>query len=252
VEDGLVPTDARPDPNAERDARAAENRRDAESMAVIARRHLSPTASAEAEVEMKALFERRAGQVQEWAYWGLCNRGADPGVAAGAAEDIMMDVLMRICWERAAAFDPRVGPLIGLLAVTTAHEVSDWWRRYTRRYATVETHLPDQPDDIWDPADPDPGPEELLISDETTRLHEGALRALRSAVEELPLPDRAVIELNRLQGLTERGTADLLGIKRGSIRGIIVRAMRQLRAALADQPSVQDWLDQDGLKAADG
>ena len=75
-----------------------------------------------------------------------------------------------------------------------------------------------------------PGPEAALIGDQRAQ-------AVARAVEALPEPLRALIELRHFQDASYAEMAEILGIPEGTVMSRLYRARQQLRAALADDPA---------------
>jgi RNA polymerase sigma factor (sigma-70 family) len=71
-------------------------------------------------------------------------------------------------------------------------------------------------------------------SPETAALAHEDREALVAALNRLPPPDREVIGYRFLVGLSESETADVLGVRQGTAKSRLSRAMARLRATLED------------------
>src|SRR5207249_4410314 len=78
-----------------------------------------------------------------------------------------------------------------------------------------------------EPAGPAPSPEAAAEAGEQRRL-------LVEALGRLPARDRDVIACRYLLGLSEAEAADTLGVARGTVKSQLSRALRRLRATLAE------------------
>ncbi len=95
-----------------------------------------------------------------------------------------------------------------------------WWPRWR--------HLTDRLEDMALPA-ADPTPEQVAIGRET---QERIWRAFR----ELSGRQREVFVLRQLEGWSTEAVATALGLREGSVKSHLFRAMSHLRAAAADLP----------------
>jgi RNA polymerase sigma-70 factor (ECF subfamily) len=76
--------------------------------------------------------------------------------------------------------------------------------------------------------DPNPGPESLAISAETSV-------RLRAAIAALPLNYRTVIELRHFQGLSYQEMSEALDAPLSDVKSWLFRARRRLRRVLTDE-----------------
>lgn len=138
----------------------------------------------------------------------------------GAAEDITQDVFVHV-WERPESYDPARGPLRAWLSVVARSRALDWLRRgrVRARYQAISP-----PVTVEGPVD------EALMSDIVAK-------AVRSAVADLPEPQRKAIRLAYFGGHTYREVARQLGIPEGT-------AKSRLRVALR---TIADRLTADGI-----
>ena len=74
----------------------------------------------------------------------------------------------------------------------------------------------------FEPADGSPGAEEEMVFRERWR-------RTRAAIDRLPESQRAVLLLARFEGLSQRESAETLGVSEGAVESRLVRAMRRLR-----------------------
>jgi len=121
------------------------------------------------------------------------------------AEDAVQEAFTRAYdrWDQVAALDrPRAWVTRVALNVSTS-----WWRRLRRERA--------------DPPDRPGAPDERPMDRELIRL-----------VWELPLRQRQVVALRILADLSTADTAQALGIAEGTVKAMLHRALRRLRATL--------------------
>jgi RNA polymerase sigma-70 factor (sigma-E family) len=134
----------------------------------------------------------------------------------GRAEDLVQTALVRayLRWDRIddpTAYARRV--------LYTAH--ADWWRRRWRHeYATPE--LPDR-------ASPDDH-----ATDSAERMR------LQAALAGLSRRERAVVVLRYYEDLSERETADTLGVAVGTVKSTCARALAKLRVSPELADAVED------------
>jgi RNA polymerase sigma-70 factor (sigma-E family) len=138
-----------------------------------------------------------------------------------AAEDLVQTALAKLylAWDRVAAA-PSVDAYARKILV---NEHTSMWRRLWRHREVVSdtsTH------DV-----PVPGEE-----------YDGVSSALWTAVRALPERQRAVVVLRYYEQLSERETADALGITVGTVKSQASRALGALREHLSDS-----WGDRDDL-----
>lgn len=123
------------------------------------------------------------------------------------SEDAVQEAFARAYdrWEQVAAMDrPRAWVIRVALNVSTS-----WWRRIRRELANP----PDRPG----------APDERPLDGDLTRL-----------VWELPLRQRQVVALRVLADLSTVDTAQALGIAEGTVKALLHRALRRLRATLEE------------------
>jgi RNA polymerase sigma-70 factor (ECF subfamily) len=98
------------------------------------------------------------------------------------------------------------------------------------RLRSLDEVLPG-PDGPVHPDTPDPGksPEELA---DNARLR----RRLRRAMRRLPGPDRAIVLLREMEGLSTREVAKVMGVSEDNVKTRLHRARVQLQAELQKEP----------------
>ena len=136
-----------------------------------------------------------------------------------AAEDIVADTFLRAVRAAGRYDEARATARTWLLAIAR-NLVQDYGRRVrVRRYVPLGT--------MGDLVEDAPSPEErLLCQEEVGRL----LDALASLGDH----DREVISLRYGSGLDGREVAEVLGISEGNVRTRLWRALKRLKAALAE------------------
>ena len=113
------------------------------------------------------------------------------------------------------------GPWLSRVTVNLA---IDRWRRNRRRAETF-TPLAESDRALW-LADPSSPPESRLQARETSE-------RLRAALGVLPERQRAIVVLRHYQDLSLEEIAQTLGIRVGTVKSSLHRALRRLRAGLA-------------------
>jgi RNA polymerase sigma-70 factor, ECF subfamily len=159
-----------------------------------------------------ALVERHEGRLLR-----LCERLlGSPEEARDAAQEVFLKV-----FRKAGAAEPRGQVSTWLYRIAVNHCLNQLRRRRLVRFLGLgggeEGVLVDPPDEA-------PGPAAAL---EARR----RWQEVRSAIARLPANQRSVLVLVRLEGLSYRETAEVLGITEGAVESRLVRAMRRLAAA---------------------
>ena len=146
------------------------------------------------------------------------------------ALDAAQDVLLKL-YRNAARYRPR-GQLFTLIyRMAVNHCLNRLRRKKILSFLPFAKGVGDNPTEL-DPPDPSAGPEETL---EARRSWE----ATRKAINGLPLNQRSVVVLVKLEGLSYRRTAEVLGITEGAVESRLFRAMRNLdRAQEKGRPRV--------------
>jgi RNA polymerase sigma-70 factor, ECF subfamily len=134
------------------------------------------------------------------------------------AEDLVHDVLME-AWQKAGDYDRARGSVRTWLLVRLRSRALDRWRRAGRiRVETMEDRTLD--DYLPAPAG-DPGQ-----SIDHARV--------RRAVQDLPEPQRLVLELAYFEGLSSTEIAERLAIPVGTVKSRTAAGLAKLRAAIHD------------------
>ncbi len=134
------------------------------------------------------------------------------------AEDLVHDVLLE-AWEKAADYDRARGTVRTWLLVRLRSRALDRWRRAGRiRVQTMEARTLDE---FLPAAADDPGQ-----SIDHAKL--------RHAVNDLPEPQRRVLELAYFEGLSSTEVAEQLAIPVGTVKSRTAAGLAKLRAAMHD------------------
>lgn len=171
----------------------------------------------------RALAER-AQQGDEHAFAALVRRHAPVAhrvayvITTNAADaDDALQVGTMKAWRNIARFDPE-RPFRPWFTTIVANTARNRARAWTRRQATVMRLRPEVP-----PADP---------ADHAVSADEAA--AVVAALETIPEKYRRAVMLRHVVGLSERATADALGVRPGTVKSRVSRGLDRLRAALGE------------------
>lgn len=138
------------------------------------------------------------------------------------AEEVVQDVFVQ-AWRQAARYDTGRGPVVAWLLMLTRSRAIDRLRQ--RR------GLPPMRDDdvsaLRDVADAGTPVDWQLLSAEQ-------VRALRAALDELPVAQRTAIELAFYEGLTHAEVAERLEQPLGTVKTRIRLGLLRLRAAIGE------------------
>ena len=134
------------------------------------------------------------------------------------AEEVTLDVFHGV-WQRAAAYDPAGGPVLGWIMNQARSRAIDRVRFEQRRKRVPEADPPP-------PAEAPGTPHEMLQSREQARL-------LREALHRLTPEERRTIETAFFSELTYREVAEHLNHPLGTVKTRIRSALGKLRDALA-------------------
>lgn len=136
------------------------------------------------------------------------------------AEDVVQDVFSQ-AWRQAPRYSASRGAVAAWLLTLTRSRAIDRLRARRARPAGVsDQRVADNLADAGPPAD-----SQVLSSEHVARV--------RAALDELPLLQRAAIELAYFEGLTHAEIADRLEQPLGTVKTRIRLAMLRLRDALA-------------------
>ena len=135
-----------------------------------------------------------------------------------AAEDLMQDAWLKLEGARPGQ---AIDNPVGYITRVANNLVSDHMRKERRR-AAIDSEIADL---LWENVDA-VSPERALIGRET-------LKAVQAALDELPERTRRIFLMNRIEGLTHRRIAEMLGISDEAVYYHIRRALERL-AVLRD------------------
>ena len=127
---------------------------------------------------------------------------------AQKAEDLVQVALVKT-WRHWGDID-RVEAVEAYARKAMATTYTDWWRRR------------------WKAETPTENPPEQLLADESVNW--AARHDVLLALADLPRGQRAVVVLRYFDDLTERETAEVLGISVGTVKSQAARALASLRA----------------------
>lgn len=198
----------------------------------------APPAAAGSDADREALARVAAGDAD--AFRGLVERHQDRLVAVchrllgdrEAARDAAQEVFLK-AFRKAGDFEPRAQVSTWLYRIAVNHCLNLLRRRRIARFlpwggaggaGRGEGGEDEAP--AFDPPDEAPGPEAAV---EARR----RWQRVRRAIEALPPGQRAVLVLVRFEGLAYKEAAEALGITLGAVESRLIRALRNLDAALA-------------------
>jgi RNA polymerase sigma-70 factor (ECF subfamily) len=182
--------------------------------------------------DREALARVAAGDVE--AFQPLVERHQDRLIAVcqrllgdrEAARDAAQEVFLK-AFRKAGDFEPRAQVSTWLYRIAVNHCLNVLRRRRIARFlpwagdAGGEEEAP-----AFDPPDEAADPETALVS-------RRRWQRTRRAIDRLPPGQRAVLVLVRFEGLAYKEAAAALGISPGAVESRLVRALRNLDAALA-------------------
>lgn len=134
------------------------------------------------------------------------------------AQDLMQDAWLKL--EGARPDQPLDNP-VGYITRVANNLVADHMRKERRR-AAIDSEIADL---LWENVDA-VSPERALIGQEN-------LRAVRAALDELPEKTRRIFLMNRIEGISHRRIAEMLGMSDEAVYYHIRRALERL-AVLRD------------------
>ncbi len=120
-------------------------------------------------------------------------------------------------------------PFVPWLLTIVANETRNRWRRFSR-HRTVSLTLSSDADHAM----PGPTPEQVAEGRESTRV-------LRDALQGLPTRQREAVTCRYLLELSERETAQVLGVPTGTVKSRLSRGLRSLAAALEPMDEHLTW-----------
>lgn len=139
------------------------------------------------------------------------------------ARDAAQEVFLK-AFRGAGGYRPRGQVFTWLYRIAVNHCLNLLRRRRLVRFLRLGEAAGDEDGPPLEPADARPGPEAELAARRSWRL-------ARRAIDRLPPGQRAVLVLVRMEGLSYRETALVLGVSEGAVESRLVRAMRHLEAA---------------------
>ena len=160
----------------------------------------------------------------------------------GAAEDVVQETYLAV-WTRSESYSSEAGSLIGWLLTIARHRAIDRIRAQSRQPAVVRL-TPAASDDtendierlfaLGRPVAFSDGADEPADSAER-----GWVRAVvRTAIAEMPEPERRALELAYDDDLTQAEIAERLGWPIGTVKTRTRRALLRLRAMLESVPDI--------------
>jgi RNA polymerase sigma-70 factor (sigma-E family) len=143
------------------------------------------------------------------------------------AEDLLQDALTKVAqrWRRLQAGNPE-----GYARTILVRTNVSWWRSFRREHVVGE--LPDV--DRSGPADPDAVERRVVVA---------------RALAKLPPRQRAVLVLRYYDDLTERQTADVLGVSVGTVKSQAHAALQKLRAESAELAELIGSSQENGMSS---
>jgi RNA polymerase sigma-70 factor (ECF subfamily) len=147
---------------------------------------------------------------------------------AEEARDAAQEVFLR-AYRTAGSFRPQGQVFTWLYRIAVNYCLNRLRRRRLARFVPL-LGSGEEPEAgaVHEPADPRPGAGAVAESRERWQ-------ALRRAIARLPPGQRAVLVLAKFEGLAQREIAAALGISEGAVESRLVRAMRSLTAADAQE-----------------
>ncbi|MES5820129.1 sigma-70 family RNA polymerase sigma factor [Streptomyces sp. RG80] len=136
------------------------------------------------------------------------------------AEDVVQQVFLGV-WRGRRGYRPERGSFAGWLVGITRRKVADALSARTRRYELTVS-----------------AGSALLASDAVADRLDAALdrQLVRTALAELPAPQRLVLVLAYYEDLTQAQIAEHTGWPLGTVKSHTRRGLRRLRAALPQEP----------------
>lgn len=138
------------------------------------------------------------------------------------SEEVVQDVFVQ-AWRQAARYDTTRGPVVAWLLMVTRSRAID---RLRRRRGLLPVH--------GDGGGAAEGLADTAAPVDWQLLSAEQVRAVRTALEELPDAQRAAIELAFYEGLTHTEVAERLEQPLGTIKTRIRLGLLRLRAAMAE------------------
>ena len=168
------------------------------------------------EYAIEMLYERYHRYAYSLAYHIL----RDPA----AAEDLVQDVFLSI-WRKAASYQVQQGSVHSWIQAIVYHRAIDKVRAAVHR---DRQWIPLQADSEQDSAGEQPDVWEQAWSDEQQRI-------IRTALDQIPVEQRMVIELAYFGGYTHAEISEQLHIPLGTVKGRMRLGLQKMKALLAEQ-----------------
>lgn len=192
----------------------------------------SPPAAAADAPDRQALARVAAGDVD--AFQPLVERHQDRLIAVcqrllgdrEAARDAAQEVFLK-AFRKAGDFEPRAQVSTWLYRIAVNHCLNRLRRRRIARF------LPWSGGDGGEEEAPAFDPPDEAADPETALAARRRWQRVRRAIDRLPPGQRAVLVLVRFEGLAYKEAAEALGISLGAVESRLVRALRNIAAALA-------------------
>ena len=139
------------------------------------------------------------------------------------AEEIVQEVFLSV-WREPQAYEERRGAFRSWLMAMVHHRAVDAVRREETQRRRAEELVGIESGWEEDPAD--------RVAEEVDLPQER--RAVRAAMNELPVEQREVVELMYFGGLSQSAIAERLSVPLGTVKSRTLLAMRKLRSALEE------------------
>lgn len=138
----------------------------------------------------------------------------------GASEEVAQDVFLSV-WRRASSYQRGRGKFTTWLFGIAHHRAIDELRRRYRGRMRVSETIDDHPNI----ESPQPLPADLAVASSENAL-------VRAAMEELPEPQRAVLELSYFGGFTQVEISEMLAQPLGTVKTRMRLGLKKLRIAV--------------------
>ncbi|MEM9214554.1 MAG: sigma-70 family RNA polymerase sigma factor [Cyanobacteria bacterium P01_F01_bin.150] len=141
--------------------------------------------------------------------------------SAEEAEEVVLDVLSYV-WKKAATYNAKRGRVDGWLFLMVRSRAIDRWRKRQKYASAFEASAIEAKSDM---ASTSGTPDEMLM------ISERRDRVL-SAMDELPLEQRQVIEFAYYQGMSQSEIANKMGTSVGTVKTRVRLGLSKLRGLL--------------------
>jgi RNA polymerase sigma-70 factor (ECF subfamily) len=155
----------------------------------------------------------------------LVRRILPSGASGDDVDDLVQDIFVQV-WRALPRFRGDARFATWLYRITTNMAVKQY-QRLKRRREYVDDTAADIPEDVrLSLADPNPGPEDKAQRDARDK-------ALREAIDQLPVKHRTVVMLHYFEGMECEQVAAITGCSVGTVWSRLYYACRKLRQSLA-------------------